>query len=246
MCERAADSSCSACVFFIHLHAREVVGGDGRLHQEVVEDERGRDALPPLGREAHARAKGHQLGGGELGSDLLVVHHDEVDAVVERVEDGALAKVAVHAAGHHGLADRVRRRLDAALEQLLRQAEGRLQDAGAELRVCRDLRARSSGVRKCAGSGSRGGRKFGAGRTCVSDDDRTGMMPSRTYDASAKDEERLAATMLRMAVRKGDASEVVAVHVLSASRSRCAMFVARCSGVKMESFYSVFCKRPDL
>ena len=62
-------------------------------------------------------------------------------------------------------------------------------------------------------------------------------MPSRTYDASAKDEERLAATMLRMAVRKGDASEVVAVHVLSASRSRCAMFVARCSGVKMESFY---------
>ena len=63
------------------------------------------------------------------------------------------------------------------------------------------------------------------------------MMPSRTYDASAKDEERLAATMLRMAVRKGDASEVVAVHVLSASRSRCAMFVARCSGVKMESFY---------
>ena len=44
-------------------------------------------------------------------------------------------------------------------------------------------------------------------------------------------------TMLRMAVRKGDASEVVAVHVLSASRSRCAMFVARCSGVKMESFY---------
>ena len=53
-------------------------------------------------------------------------------------------------------------------------------------------------------------------------------------------------TMLRMAVRKGDASEVVAVHVLSASRSRCAMFVAKCSGVKMESFYSVFCKRPDL
>ena len=65
--------------------------------------------------------------------------------------------------------------------------------------------------------------------------------PFKTYATHLRD-----STMLRMAVRKGDASEVVAVHVLSASRSRCAMFVARCSGVKMGRFYSVFCKRPDL
>ena len=119
-----------------HLHAAEVIRRDGGLHEEVVEDEGRRDALAAFRRQAHPGAEWHQLGGRELGGDLLLVPHDEIVAALECVEHSAFDEVAVHAARHDRLAHGIRRALGGRLlEKLLHEAEHHLEHTRRELRV---------------------------------------------------------------------------------------------------------------
>ena len=50
-----------------------------------------------------------------------------------------------------------------------------------------------------------------------------GMTPDRAYDASASGDDRQPEMMLRTAVRKGDASEVLTVVVRILSRESCSV-----------------------
>ena len=59
--------------------------------------------------------------------------------VANGVEDGALPKVAVHAARHDGLANSIGRALNPSPKELLRHAQGHLEHTSAQLRARTDL-----------------------------------------------------------------------------------------------------------
>ena len=59
--------------------------------------------------------------------------------------------------------------------------------------------------------------------TCIREPARMGMTPDRAYDASASGDDRQPEMMLRTAVRKGDASEVLTVVVRILSRESCSV-----------------------